>query len=228
MTARDRARPGSSSTTVYVTWCCGHLEVLESTLPVALRQSWQVVLVDYSDPHGAGAWAERLRHPRLRVVRATARYDASRRPIQSQAQAWQAAIDSLPEEGFASLVLADPLALVSPRTASEASRLPEGEARWQEDLILLLPLAAAREHRCCPAYVGAGAEVADLRARLAAGGLRLLAQDLGARRASSPPLPPLASVRLLAQRVACLGLGQGPAREALGRLAGPLVSARNH
>jgi hypothetical protein len=217
---RSARRPADPlPTTAYVTWCCGHREVIETTLVAALRQPWLVVLVDYSDPHGVGAWAERLHHPRLRVERSTARIDAHRRPIQSQARAWQAGIEALPD-WIDAVVLADPLALVGPATCAALAQRPAGEAWWQGDLLLALPAALARGYRCCPAYVGAGAEAADLRARLAAAGVPGGCRELGARLGARPPPPPLAAIRLLAQRVAALGLGQGAPRAALGRLAG--------
>ncbi len=200
---------------------------MEQTLPVILAQPWRVILVDYSDPQRIGSWAERRHHPRLQVVRCEARLDATRRPIQSQARAWQAGVDALPADGVATVVLADALAVPGERTAEMIARLPAGEAWWQGDLLLALPARLARAYRQCPAYVGASAEAADLRARLVAAGEPLREVALGARLASRPLPPPLASVRLLGQRSRALGWA-GPSLAALGRLGGGPVSERNH
>lgn len=206
-------------TTVYVTWSCGHREILERTLPTVLAQPWQVVLVDYSDPHGVGAWALRLHARHLRVVHATARTDTVRHPIPSQARAWRAGIDVLPEEGINTVILADPACLVPPTLGTLLGQRPIDEAWWCDPL-LVLPAGAALRHRPCPAYIGQGAEAADLRARMVAAGIRVVATDLGVRLAAQPQVPPLAAVRLLGLRVGALALGEGPPRAALGRLAG--------
>jgi hypothetical protein len=216
-----------AATTAYVTWSCGHREILERTLPAALAQPWHVILVDYSDPQDAGTWATRLRAPGLRVVRAAARFDAARHPVPSQARAWQAGLDALPEDGLSTVVLADPLCLVPPTMAAAIAVRPVDEAWWSESILVVSP-AALRSHRLCPAYIGQGAEAADLRARLAADGVRLVATDLGVRLVARPPLPPLAAARLLGLRVGALALGEGPPLAALGRLAGGPVSMRNH
>lgn len=204
--------------TAYVTWCCGHREPLAVTLPAALREPWHVVLVDYSDPNGSGDWAERLRDPNLTVVRAAARIDAARRPIPSQARAWLAALAALPPS-VRVVVLSDPLTLVPPGLAARLAARPAAEA-WWVDSLLVLPVDVAREYAPCPAYVGGGVEVADVRARLVAAGIVLRAVPSGVGTVARPPPVHLASVRLLGQRVSALGLGQGLPRAALGRLAG--------
>ncbi len=216
MTRRKPTEPPPA--TAFVTWCCGQRESLEVTLCAALRQPWHVVLVDYSDPGGAGAWAERLGARRLHVVRCAARLDATRRPIQSQARAWMAGIESLPET-IETVILSAPLGEVPPGIAAALAQRPADEVWWC-DPCLVLPAPLARSVRLCSAYVGAGVEAADLRARLVAGGVAVRSVDLGLRLVARVPPPPLAAIRLLGQRVAALGLGSGPPREALGRLAG--------
>ncbi len=179
--------------------------MLEKTLPAALREPWRVVLVDYSDPHDVSRWARSLRHPRLQVVSYSARSDATRRPIQSQARAWQAGVDSLPEEGIETIVLGDPLWLVPRGIVARLAERPAAEPWVVDGALVVLPAALAREYRACPGYVGAGAEVADLAARLAEGGRSARAVAAGCRRLGRAPPLPAASARLLALRAGALG-----------------------
>lgn len=188
--------------------------MLEKTLPAALREPWRVVLVDYSDPHDIARWARSLRSPRLQIVTCAARNDATRRPIQSQARAWQAGVDALPPDEVDTIALGDPLWLVPRGIVSRLAARPAAEPWLVDGALVVLPAELARLYRACPGYVGAGAEVADLAARLAEGGRPARAAALGCRRLGRPPPLPAASARLLALRAGALGWpspGPGPA-----------------
>lgn len=166
----------------FVTWSCGHRALIEETLPLT---TWDnVLVVDYSCPEDTGDWVEQNTEAEVLHVDASHLIDGS--PIVSRARALNAALRHLSGSW---VLLGDPQLYATDSTRDAV--LQAASCHGSDTLIVsespvpaALGLVAAHSETLLelggflPAYIGHGAESADLRLRASLGGVTIVPCDV--------------------------------------------------
>jgi hypothetical protein len=154
----------------YVTWSCGHRELLEETLPKCVW-STNILVVDYSCPQHAGDWVAANTKAKMLRVEAQRLLDDS--PVVSRARALNAALRHLRGQW---VLLGDPQ--LYPVEGTRDAVMQAASVHGQAVLAQETPVPAALGLLAAPvdvlldaggylpAYVGHGAEAPDLRLRM--------------------------------------------------------------
>lgn len=180
--AKVRQPPDPLEDMWYVTWSCGHRELLEETLP---KCEWgNILVVDYSCPQKTGDWAEKSKL-KVQVLRAEASRLLDGSPVVSRARALNAALRHLRGQW---VLLGDPQLYPVPGTRDAV--LQAASAHGQVVLVQDKPVPAALGLLAAPvdllldaggylpAYVGHGAEAPDVRLRMSLSGVTIVRTDV--------------------------------------------------